>query len=300
SPPCVGDIDGDGGSEVLVPGGERMNAYEADGTVAWSAPMYGNDGTGWYAGTTGCAVFDFDRDGAVEIVFGDAMGLRILDGRTGATVWETGDYAAYMQLMGPVIADVDADGSAEILAVSTGHVLSGGESWMGLQIYGHPRDAWRTEGTAWGVHDYAVGNQSGGGMADEPVDTWNDPGVFRGQVATPAASEPLPALTVEVADACAACDADAAHVAAVIGNVGAADATGAAVELRAVAADGSSRVLARAGIGDVAAGRTAAAVDLAWAPSDVAADERVEVVAVLDGEVCAVGSARVAVAPACE
>lgn len=299
-PPCVGDIDGDGASEVMVPGGELMNAYEADGTVAWSAPMYGNDGTGWYAGTTGCAVFDFDRDGAVEIVFGDAMNLRILDGRTGSTVWETEDYAAYMEMMGPVIADVDADGSAEILAVSTGHVFSGGESWMGLQIYGHPRNAWRTEGQAWGVHDYAVGNQSGGAMADDPVDTWNTPGIFRGQVATPAETTGLPALTVEIADVCEACDADAAHVSAVVGNVGAADAAGAAVELRAVAADGSSRVLARAEIGAVTAGRSAAAVDLAWAPSDVAADEQLVLATVLDGETCAAGGATVEVAPACE
>ncbi len=290
-PACVGDLDGDGASEVVVPGGEAIEAYEADGSRAWSAPMYGTDGTGWYAGTTGCTLFDFDRDGDVEVLFGDAMSLRILDGRTGDTLAETTDYGAYMTNQVPVVADIDADGSAEILAASTGHILNT-DNWSGLQVYGHPRDAWRTEGTVWGVHDFAVANQTvAGGFPATATPSWIEPGLFRGQVAVPATDVARPALVIEVADRCEACDADAAHLAVVVGNAGAADAADVVVELRAVAADGSARVLASEALGGLVAGTSHAGVDLAWAPSEVADGERLEVVGSLAGEACAIGGA---------
>lgn len=299
-PPCVGDLDGDGASEVVVPGGETIDAFYGDGSLAWSVAMFGNDGSGWYSGATGCAVFDFDRDGDVEVLLGDAASLRILDGTDGATLWESTDYSGYMELQGPVVADIDADGSAEILASSTGHILNGAD-WAGLQIYAHPRGAWRTDGSVWGVHDFAVGNQTaGGGLAAAPAPTWVEPGVFRGQVAVPLVEEALAALVVTVADTCGACDADVAHVSVVVGNVGAAEATDATVELRAVAADGSWRVLATAPLAPVASGATHAGVDLSWAPSALLAGERLEVAATLPTPSCEAGGVAVSLDSPCE
>ncbi|MFN7145605.1 MAG: hypothetical protein ACK4YP_17650, partial [Myxococcota bacterium] len=296
--PCVGDIDGDGASEVVVPGGEALDAYDANGVLAWSVPMYGDDGTGAASGGTGCAVFDFDADGAAEIVLGDALNLRIHDGTSGRVVWETDAYAAYMLLQLPVIADVDADGSAEIVVTSTGHATAIGEAWMGVQVYGHPRDAWRTEGSVWGVADFAVGNQAEGGAMSSAA-TWLSPGVFRGQVATTDPGELRPGLTVAVMDTCEACDVDEAHVSVAISNVGAADAVDVTVALEAVTSDGAVRVLASTGIPTIAAATSAAAVDLAWAPSDVARGERLLITTDIAGETCAIDGGSLRIEQAC-
>ena len=74
---------------------------------------------------TGPSAFDFDGDGALEVVYADAVNLHILDGRTGAIrfITELGNVTAYEAAI-PV--DVDGDGNVEVVAVSSFGTITGG------------------------------------------------------------------------------------------------------------------------------------------------------------------------------
>ena len=56
-----------------------------------------------------------------------------------------------------MIADVDNDGSAEIL-ISSNNFRQGGSGWAGVTIFGHLGSGWAKSGPTWNVHDFAVTN----------------------------------------------------------------------------------------------------------------------------------------------
>ncbi|MEM7245168.1 MAG: hypothetical protein AAF533_07475 [Acidobacteriota bacterium] len=80
-PPCFGDLDGDGKTEMAQPGGTVMYAVDDDGSFMWSTPI--DDSTG----ASGCSVFDFDLDGRAEVVHRDQRDLRVFLGATGKVLW---------------------------------------------------------------------------------------------------------------------------------------------------------------------------------------------------------------------
>ncbi len=136
--PCAGDPDGDGTLEVVVVHQAAASALELDGTVAWTGPAQFADG--------GCALFDLDADGADEVILAGRGELRILDGRTGdllfrdlRTIFETTVQA------GPVVADVDLDGEAEILLSFVGNA----STWKGLTILGGLDHGYAPAPTTW-------------------------------------------------------------------------------------------------------------------------------------------------------
>ncbi len=66
------------------------------------------------SGRTGSSVFDFDGDGKAEVVYADEYFLRVYDGKTGETRFcQCNTTCTHYEY--PVIADVNADGHAEIL-----------------------------------------------------------------------------------------------------------------------------------------------------------------------------------------
>ncbi len=84
-------------------------------------PVNGNHVNFWEStsGTTGTAVFDFDGDGASEVVYRDQVDLYVVDGETGRVL--NSQYANLTKCSSqttheyPVIADVDGDGETEIV-----------------------------------------------------------------------------------------------------------------------------------------------------------------------------------------
>ena len=73
-------------------------------SVKWSSPT--QDGS---SNRTGSSVFDFQGDGAAEVVYGDECYFRVYEGETGDVVYEIEMSTATIHEY-PLVADVDGDG----------------------------------------------------------------------------------------------------------------------------------------------------------------------------------------------
>ena len=120
---AVADFDGDGDPEVVLASSE-MVLLDHLGTAL--GPGHSVDG-GWLASplvddsSTGvsASAFDFDGDGAAEIVYHDEVGWVILDGATGAEIF-TSALPSLTGIEVPVVVDVDRDCVPEILVGGCG------------------------------------------------------------------------------------------------------------------------------------------------------------------------------------
>jgi hypothetical protein len=212
--PCAGDLDGDGVIEVVVPSsgfaGGHVNALSSGGALLWSAA------TDDSLSGTGCSVFDLDGDGALEVLATDHSYLRVMDGVTGAVLFQdarpSGTVFEY-----PVVADLDGDGSSEIIA-PFGAGASGG-----VVVWRHEANAWSGSGRAWGVYDFNGNNvlDDGTPTAGAPA-PWSAYNVARGRAAF-AAPDPSHNLVAVAGEACiAACPSGVVRAAWAVVNAGAA------------------------------------------------------------------------------
>jgi len=122
-PPTIGDFDGDGLPEFAIAGGTRFRVFDLeckDGTPPCEAPFikWSKPSQDASSKQTGSSAFDFDGDGAVEVVYADECFLRVYDGKTGDV-----KYSAYRTSAtwyeGPTIADVNKDQTTKILVNSS-------------------------------------------------------------------------------------------------------------------------------------------------------------------------------------
>lgn len=191
-PPCAGDLDGDGIAEVIVPASDALVAFDAQGRERWSAPVRDS------SGASGCIVFDMDGDAVYEVIYADMHTLYVFDGATGAVRYANGAHSSVTYFETPVVADVDGDGSAEIIVAS-----SGSSGHTGITVFGHVEDGWPPAGPSWSVHDYYATNiTDGGSVSTGESPGWDRYGLFRGRPATSGSS--LPDLAVEIVDDCIA------------------------------------------------------------------------------------------------
>lgn len=193
-PPCVADFDGDDVVEIGIGVGENVAVYELDGTEMWTHRSV--DATIAHAG---CSGYDFDGDGAYELLHADQHDFYIFDGATGEVRHREPRHTSTTHFEYPVVADVDNDGAAEIVLGSNTNDERPG--WGGITVLGHSGSGWARSGATWGVHDFAVTNLGGdGSVPANPVPPWLAFNVFRARptVDTPA----LPNLQVEITDAC--------------------------------------------------------------------------------------------------
>lgn len=191
-PPCVADFDGDGISELAWGSSVSFNVYEMDGTRLWTFPMSDQ------SGLAACSGYDFDANGAYEVVFADEQAIYIFDGATGQMMFGNTGHASGTVFEYPVIADVDHDESAEIVLVSSNYRFEG--EWSGITVFGQTEDAWARSGTTWHVHDFAVTNiNEDGSVPASPIPPWQVHNVYR---ARPSDNETYVDLQVAVVDAC--------------------------------------------------------------------------------------------------
>ncbi len=264
-PPCAADFDGDGAVELAVPNGDQLSVFDPDGTLLWSATMHD------YSGLAGCSGYDVNGDGAYEVLFADEVAFRIYDGATGTVRYENTTHASVTIWEYPVVADVDADGSAEIV------VADNDGAWRGITVYGHAGDGWPRSGPTWGIHDFAVTNlDPDGHVPTSPEPSWLAHNVFR---ARPAVDDPsTPDLVPAILDLCVAdCDTGPVAVSVEVANHGGRDVRAGAVLALYADDDGAPRLVATATLPEIPAG-SKAGVTLELALADVGTHGLVAVV----------------------
>ena len=205
--PCVADFDGDGEAEIAWASNNRLVLHDLDGSEVWARDV--TDATGLLAT---CSGFDFDGDGAMELLYNDNLAMYILDGRTGATRYFNREHASTTIWEYPTIADLDADGAAEVLVAS--NTLNGFAGWTGITVLEHVHDQWMPANPSWPTHDYNVTNVLDDGTVPvTPEPSWQRYNVYR---ARPAEDVLAVDLQVTVTDVCyAGCHDDAVALVAV-------------------------------------------------------------------------------------
>lgn len=132
-PVTIGDFNNDGLPEIGIASSglfgvydPKCKAYEAgrcaDTHVMWE--RWSQDNT---SGATGSSLFDFDGDGQAEAVYADECFTRVYDGKTGKVLFSA-RRSSHTSVEGPVVADIDNDGSAEILMGSDASISCYGDA----------------------------------------------------------------------------------------------------------------------------------------------------------------------------
>jgi len=158
--PLISDFDGDGSLEMLIDCCHEPNlglrAYRFNPTsnsfsYLWSLPIdedsYSNTAT----------LFDFNGDGRNELVFTDNSNLWIYDlGTVPPTLLSQIDCGEITIMQVPIVADVDADGSAEI--VVTGKEGGYLQANTKLKVYKSSTEPWIPARKVWNQYMYHVTN----------------------------------------------------------------------------------------------------------------------------------------------
>jgi hypothetical protein len=165
-PPTVADFDGDGVMDFSAAGANLYSAfsYASDPapaiSVKWSADTYDVS-----PGTTGSSVFDFDGDGAAEVVYNDERRLLIFNGADGAVRFESPS-SGLTGAEYPVVVDVDGDNNSELLAISADYGPA--PTRHGLFVYGDANDRWVRTRRIWNQHSYHITNVNVDGTLPQP------------------------------------------------------------------------------------------------------------------------------------
>ena len=163
--PTVADFDGDGYPEVGVADLSRYTVYDTDGTLLWS-----NATSDHSSSKTGSSVFDFEGDGAAEVVYADEHTLWIYDGATGDVKMAQEGHASGTLMEYPLIADVDNDGSTEIIVASNDYRFDG---WGGITVIGDESGTWAPARPIWNQYAYHITNvNNDGSIPTTPEHNW--------------------------------------------------------------------------------------------------------------------------------
>jgi len=170
-PPTIADFDADGLPEVGVVFQNTYTAYRGDCSVLWSRTVADD------SGMTASSVFDFDGDGRAEVVYTDETQVQVFAGPDGDVLF-TLPHRSGTSHENPVVADVDADGHTEILAV--------GQQSPSLQAFRDTARNWVASRSVWNEHAYHVTNVTeAGAIPLVEAASWLEPGVnsYRANVA---------------------------------------------------------------------------------------------------------------------
>lgn len=212
--PTVADFDGDGLPEVGVAGLAYYTVFDTDGTQLWSEPV-----SDYSSSVTGSSVFDFEADGASEVVYADEHDLWVFDGATGAVKLDESGHASGTLYEYPLVVDVDGDGHTEIVVASNNYTYDG---WNGITVIGDANQSWAESRPVWNEFAYHISNVDDDGSippAEAPNwATWNN---FRAGGTTLGASDWLSDLTILNESTCTYdCTEDTTEVWLEVANTG--------------------------------------------------------------------------------
>ncbi len=168
-PATIHDFEGTGVAQFAMSSASYYTVYRADGTIVWSAPV--SDESGIAAGTA----FDFLGAGKAEAMYADEQQMYVFDstGHPLLTMPRTrGTLTEY-----PVVADIDNDGSAEIVVVSNAYAGPGSPT---VQVIRDEQDRWIQARRIWNEHTYHVTNvREDGTIPQYEVPSWTKLNTFR-------------------------------------------------------------------------------------------------------------------------
>jgi len=115
--PAVGDLDGDGQVEIIIPGETKnLLAFSAKGVPLWKSDAFLAANT-----SSAAAIANLDNDGDAEVIYADAVfnsqGKKLFEGTAG----EGGNGGIPISCL----ADLDGDGRPEMIAGKTAYFFSG-------------------------------------------------------------------------------------------------------------------------------------------------------------------------------
>jgi hypothetical protein len=181
-PPTIGDFDGDGWPEFSLAGQGYYTVFDiaCEGTpdpalcatertdhILWSRETQDLSSS-----ITGSSLFDFNGDGAVEVVYNDECHLYVYDGSSGEILLSMAN-SSRTAMENPVVADADGDNNSEFLVAANNDEIDRDgcdpPGQYGLKCFGDPEDRWVRTRPFWNEHDYHVTNitSSGGTPAPE-------------------------------------------------------------------------------------------------------------------------------------
>jgi hypothetical protein len=174
APPTVADFDGDGLPEIGIADKFYYQLYDTDGSLMWSHETIETS-----SGITGSSVFDFNGDGTAEVVYGDEENFYIFEGSTGTILFQEPAHSSRTNIEYPVIVDVDADGSADIVLTSNS-VFEEGDWDAVTALTGVNETGWWQTRRIWNQHAYFVTNvEDDGTIPQFQLNPWEVHNSFR-------------------------------------------------------------------------------------------------------------------------
>ncbi|MEM7155209.1 MAG: VCBS repeat-containing protein [Myxococcota bacterium] len=146
---AVHDLDGDGVPEFVISTADTYGAYEANLDIMWQTPV--SD----LSGVASSTAFDFLGDGRAEAMYGDEDSIFVFGDQGQELMQLPRRSPTYIEY--PVVADVDNDGSAEIIFTSESDPVIG-QDYPTLQVFGDADDRWIPARRIWNQHTYHVTN----------------------------------------------------------------------------------------------------------------------------------------------
>jgi hypothetical protein len=185
--PTVADFDGDGDVEFGVAHGSVYGVYDpscegpGDGCVGEDVLWLDRETSDASSSGTGSSVFDFNGDGAAEVVYNDEHYFRVYDGATGMELFQHPS-SSRTRSENPTIADVDNDGDAEIIFSSNSEAFFLRDWWTdpGVEVWGDRRGRWVGARRIWNQHAYHITNVEEDGTIPSPeTDSWTVLNAYR-------------------------------------------------------------------------------------------------------------------------
>jgi len=161
---ALGDLDGDGATDIAVATNTTLRALRADGSQIWET--LSDDGSSLATPS----VFDFDGDNRDEVVFGGHDAVRIHDGRTGAERLRH-PIQTSTWLENVTIADADGNGHADLVIADN----------FGVSVVSDVSERWVGTRSVWNQHAYAItGIDDNGRIPAHPLPSWQQSLRYRG------------------------------------------------------------------------------------------------------------------------